>query len=112
MEDKNILTRLEELEKLVARHDKQIAELVSKKAFTEMPEQVKNETDETVKNMYAEMQVVPSLEERIVAHLKTQGEIATVDSERVKSIVEPIRKDIDKKANAARKRIKERGLHF
>lgn len=56
--------------------------------------------------------IAESLEERIVAHLKTQGEIETVDSERVKSIAEPIRRDIYKRAEAAEKRIKERGLHF
>ncbi|SRR5260221_9606167 len=112
MDDKNILSRLEELEKLVAKHEKRIAELVSKQAFVEMPEQVENETAETEKNIYSEMQVVPSLEERIVAHLKTQGEVETIDSERVKSIAEPIRIDIQKRAEAAAKRIKERGLHF
>ena len=93
--------RIEELEKLVAKHDEWIAELVSKQAFAEMLEQVQKETAETEKN--------PNLEERIVASLKEQGEVETVDSERVKSLAEQIRMDLDKKADAARKRLKERG---
>ncbi len=53
-----------------------------------------------------------SLEERIVASFKKQGEIEAADSKKVRPLAEQIRIDFDKKADAARKRIKERGLHF
>ena len=70
MNEENILSRLEALEKLVASHDQWIAELVAKQAHEEMLIQMEEEA----------------------------------------KAVEEIRAELHKNAEAARKRLKDRGL--
>jgi hypothetical protein len=110
MDDRNILSRIEELEKQIAKHEKQITELSSKREFAEMVEQAASEV--AGKSVYADMEVVPSLEERIVSHLKKQGQAESVDSERVKALAEQIRMDFEKQEDEARKYLKEHHLHI
>jgi hypothetical protein len=102
MNDKDLILRLEALEKLVASHAERIAELMSKQARTELP------TQDQPEKHNAEELVAKSLEERIVESLKKHGETATVDSERVKLRADQIRAELDKKAEEARARIRAR----